>query len=101
MEAAKEIAPMDLRLRQDNRDPEYPAALVWADANGGENSDIADHTAHACFLITSIKNEVSAFAQGAVAPSLQFFIKKFRGAADLGRCRTRASPPRLRASKRP
>ena len=83
-EALKEGPPVDLGLAERDADTEQAALAIGGDAHGHEHGAIEQLTAEADFFRAGIDDEIREFAEGAVAPFLEFGIEEFGAIADLG-----------------
>ena len=83
-EALKEGPPVDLSLAESDADAKQAAFAIGGDAHGHEHGAIEQLTAEADFFIAGIDDEIREFAEGAVAPFLEFGIEEFGAIADLG-----------------
>lgn len=83
-EALKEGPPVDLRLAERDANAEQAALAIGGDAHGHEHGAIEQLTVEADFFVAGIDDEIRKFAEGAVAPFLEFGIEEFGASTDLG-----------------
>ena len=85
LQALQKGPPVDLRLRQGDRDAQHPPAFVRADADRREHGGVTDDPAVAHLLVARVEDQIPDLAERPVAPGFQLFIQKLRRAADLRR----------------
>src|ERR1700722_3389542 len=84
LQAAQEVAPVDLRFTQFGADAQHDALAFGVHAQGDENGTGSNRAVDADFFVTGIHDEVFELAQGAVAPFGQFQVHFGGGLTDLG-----------------
>src|ERR1019366_2608310 len=83
-QALEEGAPMHFGLTEGDAHAEDDALAGGRDAQGNENSAVAELAVVADFFVTGVEDQIGTGSQGPVAPFLEFGVEEFGAVADLG-----------------